>query len=1062
MSSPARKPIDIHRLASKYQLFSASEISAFHQQFAHFDREGRDSVHQRDLATVATKSGENLQDVVDKLNNLRLSTERGYVSFEGFLTAVSKIKQEKGVSITQGSEKTKITLHGHSENTTHTINEDEKESFVLHINSQLDNDPVLGKRIPIDPFAMQNPKISVFQATENNNGTPSFLSLIPFTGNILVVLNSAKAIGCSVVNIGAQDMQEGKEHLVLGLIWQIIKIGLSSKVDIKVHPELFRLLNPGETLEEFLKLPTDQILMRWFNFHLKAAGWGRRVNNFSSDVKDGENYTVLLNQLKPTICSRDPLQERDLHQRAEKVLQNADRIGCRKYLNAYIPSLPLLPNTLPHTLRKTMVAGNTKLNFAFVANLFNTHPGLEPLSQADKETLDESMFDSAGDREARAFALWLNSLGVDPFVNNLFDDLGDGLVLLQAMDIVQPGIVDWKKVNKAPVKSKFKKVENTNYVVLLGKSMRFSLVGIGGSDITDGIKNLTLALVWQLMREHVIQTLKVLSKDGKEINDADLIRWANSSTQRSGKRSQMKSMQDPGLRNGIFFCDLLDALSPGIVDYSLVTNGVSEENAKLNAMYAISIARKLGATIFVLPEDIIEVKPKMILTFIDATEIGTSLSPTGSKPELIRLQLIPWSTVPMVKPILNELVERRVKDGQKFKVGRQVTKEIPPGQPIPALEDPNPLDVWLLSKVVSRQHAEFSIQDGQIYLRDVGSSSGTFLNKMRLSPTTKESKPFPVKEGDIIQFGVDYKGRPDDVYKSITVRIGFYDQSWVHKQRKKANPTKYKYSFRKAMISLLNSTNSTPETQRENDEVPECCICYEETGPFQALFLAPCSHCYHYKCVMSIIVQSAMFQCPLCRQVANLTASVSTENINEIQDLPQEEEEVAIGAKGDPKKFLQAAQMIQNARAAAEVAAATAAASKKKKGRANSFTTRITTMFRRPSSNGGSSPHNQAGSIPVSPLRNNVPDNQHVESPTDESGAEEQVAANDARQTDEVVQESSGGEYALASREPNIGGDYIPRSATANTFEDVDDEHLVAPVDIPSTIRESVRELPGI
>jgi plastin-1 len=87
------------------------------------------------------------------------------------------------------------------------------------------------------------------------------------------------------VNIGAQDLQEGKEHLLLGLIWQIIKIGLSSKVDIKLHPEMFRLLEPGETLEEFLKLPTDQILMRWFNYHLKAAGWGRRVNNFSGDIK---------------------------------------------------------------------------------------------------------------------------------------------------------------------------------------------------------------------------------------------------------------------------------------------------------------------------------------------------------------------------------------------------------------------------------------------------------------------------------------------------------------------------------------------------------------------------------------------------------------------------------------------------------------------------------------------------------------------------------------------------------------------------------------------------------
>lgn len=44
-----------------------------------------------------------------------------------------------------------------------------------------------------------------------------------------------------------------------------------------------------------------------------------RVNNFSKDVNDGENYTVLLNQLKPDQCSRAPLQTRDLRQRAEQV-----------------------------------------------------------------------------------------------------------------------------------------------------------------------------------------------------------------------------------------------------------------------------------------------------------------------------------------------------------------------------------------------------------------------------------------------------------------------------------------------------------------------------------------------------------------------------------------------------------------------------------------------------------------------------------------------------------------------------------------------------------------------
>jgi hypothetical protein len=98
----------------------------------------------------------------------------------------------------------------------------------------------------------------------------------------------------------------------------------------------------------------------------------------------------------------------------------------------------------------------------------------------------------------------------------------------------------------------------------------------------------------------------------------------------------------------------------------------------------------------------------------DATQINSGASPVQQKPEVIRLQLIPWSTVPMLKPVLNELVERRVREGEKFKVGRQVTKEIQPGQPIPLLEDPNPLDCWFLSKVVSRQHAEFSITDGTV------------------------------------------------------------------------------------------------------------------------------------------------------------------------------------------------------------------------------------------------------------------------------------------------------------------------------------------------------------
>lgn len=60
----------------------------------------------------------------------------------------------------------------------------------------------------------------------------------------------------------------------------------------------------------------------------------------------------------------------------------------------------------------------------------------------------------------------MNSLGVKPFVNSLYTDLSDGMVLLQLFDKVQPGIVDWKKVNQPPFKkmgANMKKIENLNY-----------------------------------------------------------------------------------------------------------------------------------------------------------------------------------------------------------------------------------------------------------------------------------------------------------------------------------------------------------------------------------------------------------------------------------------------------------------------------------------------------------------------------------------------------------------------------------------------------------------------
>ncbi|XP_022258848.1 plastin-1-like [Limulus polyphemus] len=42
--------------------------------------------------------------------------------------------------------------------------------------------------------------------------------------NLTLALNSAQSIGCNIINIDAYDLSKGKPHLVLGLLWQIIRL----------------------------------------------------------------------------------------------------------------------------------------------------------------------------------------------------------------------------------------------------------------------------------------------------------------------------------------------------------------------------------------------------------------------------------------------------------------------------------------------------------------------------------------------------------------------------------------------------------------------------------------------------------------------------------------------------------------------------------------------------------------------------------------------------------------------------------------------------------------------
>ncbi|XP_074009282.1 plastin-1 isoform X2 [Numenius arquata] len=504
-----------------------------------------------------------------------------------------------------------------SEGTQHSYSEEEKVAFVNWINKALQDDPDCKHLLPMNPS-----DASLFKSLADgillckmiNFSQPDTIDerainkkkLTPFTisENLNLALNSASAIGCTVVNIGSQDLQEGKPHLVLGLLWQIIKVGLFADIELSRNEALIALLNEGEELDQLMKLSPEELLLRWVNYHLANAGW-QKISNFSQDIKDSRAYYHLLNQIAPKGDDPDELpikidfsgfhDKNDLR-RAECMLQQADKLGCRQFVTP-----------------ADVVAGNPKLNLAFVANLFNTYPALR---KPDNSSYDLNLLEGES-KEERTFRNWMNSLGVSPYVNHLYSDLSDALIIFQLYDMTRVP-VDWNHVNKPPyplLGGNMKKIENCNYAVELGKTKaKFSLVGIAGHDLNEGNPTLTLALVWQLMRRYTLNVLSDLG-EGEKVNDEIIIKWVNQTLAKANKKTSITSFKDKSISTSLPVLDLIDAIAPKAVRPEMVKReDLSYQDKLNNAKYAISVARKIGARIYALPDDLVEVKPKMVMT----------------------------------------------------------------------------------------------------------------------------------------------------------------------------------------------------------------------------------------------------------------------------------------------------------------------------------------------------------------------------------------------------------------------------------------------------------------
>ena len=408
--------------------------------------------------------------------------------------------------------------------------------------------------------------------------------------NVNLVINSAKSIGC-LIEAKSDDVLNEVRKLDIDLLYEILKPIVYKKISVQEFPQMLRFKQDNEDFQELLTLGPEDFLIRWFNHHLAKINYQNKLEKFDQDLKDSEKYTLLLNILNEA-CDKSALETDDLLERASKVLENAPKIGANVFIkNRDIPS------------------GNAHLNRFFTAELFMANHGLGEATQQEKMMANKLLDDDEeGGREERSFRTWINSLKLEGVkkVNNLYEECRSAILLLKMIDKIKPGTVNWKIV-ELKSKNPFKIGVNCQEAIDASKRSGYKIVSIGNKDIQNGSKKHILAIVWQLMRAH---TLKIIGERTEE----ELIEWANS---KIPKERKIKNLKEKKLGDGLFWIDLLAAIEPKCIRWDLIVKeNLTDKDKEMNAKYALSVARGLGAMIFLVWEDITEVKSKLLLTFL--------------------------------------------------------------------------------------------------------------------------------------------------------------------------------------------------------------------------------------------------------------------------------------------------------------------------------------------------------------------------------------------------------------------------------------------------------------
>mmetsp|Transcript_11987 Transcript_11987/g.19209 ORF Transcript_11987/g.19209 Transcript_11987/m.19209 type:complete len:296 (+) Transcript_11987:1615-2502(+) len=273
------------------------------------------------------------------------------------------------------------------------------------------------------------------------------------------------------------------------------------------------------------------------------------------------------------------------------------------------------------------------------------------VSVSDDTDIDEDE-DGAGDVEPsqeKAVRMWINNIGVqNRYIHRLLNACSNGVLLLRLLDhIAKSSVVDWKKAYPKP-SNKFRELANCQQFIERCKETPFNFkVGTTtGQDINERHSKHVLSVTWQLRKFHMFEFLKSIyvrkfgggqktAESKIRIDEGKIAQWCMSTIETAldenggyppeashvdleGIGSKIKGFDEKTLKTGLYLLLLIWAKDPESIDWANASTGVTRDQRLGNATYAISVARKMGCTIFLQPADIIKVRPRMILSFVSA------------------------------------------------------------------------------------------------------------------------------------------------------------------------------------------------------------------------------------------------------------------------------------------------------------------------------------------------------------------------------------------------------------------------------------------------------------